>query len=172
MKAMEEMVAPSPQAITAWKNKADKLVALDSEITALQLKLEAKLKPVREQFEPDINARKAEAAKLRNEIVEFGTAHADILFAEGSVVSTKSSVITGRLTPASVTLEEGYEEKDVIEVLKTDRTLKQYLDCKWSLAKAAIKKVLANGGPHSEALGLAGIALAEGFSVSVKSKGD
>lgn len=164
--------APSPQAITAWKNKADKLVALDAELTAASAKLEKKLKPIREAHEPEIEKLKAEVKKLVAEVQDFGAEHADILFADGSVLKTKVAIITGKVTPGAVMVSGGLTEAEVIESMKTDRTLKGYLDCKWSLAKTAIKKVLANGGPHVAALNNAGVIIAEGFSVTVKGKGD
>lgn len=164
--------APSPQAITAWKNKADKLVALDAELTAAMAKLEKKLKPIREAHEPEIEKLKADLRKLVGEVNDFGVENSDVLFAEGSVIKTKVAIITGKVTAGAVTVADGLDEKDVVESLKSDRTLKQYLDVKYSLAKAAIKKVLANGGPHESALHDAGIVLTEGFSVTVKGKGD
>ena len=164
--------APSPQAITGWKNKADKLVQLDADLATAQAALEAKLKPIREKFEPDIEAKKKEASKLRAEIVSFGDLHADVLFAEGSIIKTKIAIITGKVTPGSVGVSFGLTESEVIESMKNDRTLKQYLDCKWSLAKSAIKKVMSNAGPHVEALTAAGIEIAECFSITVKGKGD
>jgi phage host-nuclease inhibitor protein Gam len=169
---MSNTTVPTPQAVTAWKGKADKLAALDAEITTLQTKLEAKLKPIREQFEPDIQAKLKDLKKLAAEVQSFGIEHSDTLFADGSEIRTKVAIITGKKTPGAVSLEDGFSEKEVIEAMKADRTLKQYLDVKYALAKAAIKKVFSNGGGHAEALGLAGLTLAEGFSVTVKGKGD
>lgn len=169
---MQTDTAPSPQAISAWKHSADKLVAAEADLATAQAALEAKLKPIREKFEPDIEAKKREVAALKARVVDFGWAHADILFSEGSQVKTKVAIITGKTTPAAVAVADGLTEKDVIEAMRGDRTLKGYLDCKWSLAKATIKKCLANGGPHVAALGEAGLELVEGFSVTVKGKGD
>jgi phage host-nuclease inhibitor protein Gam len=164
--------APSAQAITGWKGKADKLISLEAELSAAQAKLEAKLKPIREQFEPDIEAKKKEVAKLKSEVVNFGTDHADVLFAEGSEIKTKVAIITGRNTPGAVTVSDGFDEVEVIQTLNADRTLKGYVDVKYSLAKATIKKCFTNHGPHIAALNAAGVELTEGFSVNVKSKGD
>lgn len=176
MKNLEESTTgtvPTTQAVTAWKGKADKLVALESEIEVASLKLEKALKPIREKFEPDIEAKKKEAAKLKGEIVAFANEHRETLFAEGSVVKTKTSIITGKATPESVALTEGLAESEVIGHLKGEKKLAEFLDIKWSLSKPTIKKALADAGNKSrELLEFFGLTLREGFSVTVKSKGD
>lgn len=162
----------SPQAITAWKAKADKLVAMDSQLGAAKAALEEKLRPIREQHDPEIEKLEQCHRALASEFREFGKMHAEMLFAEGSVIKTKTAIITGKVTPAAVAVDEDLDTADVIEVLKADRKLKDYLECKWSLARAKIKSALANKGPHTDLLTEAGLSLQSGFSVSVKSKGD
>lgn len=164
---------PTSQAITAWKNKADKLVALDAEVTALSAALEAKLKPIREAAEPDIEAKRKELARLKAEVVAFGVEHRDSVFVDGSEIKTKVSIIVGRNTPEGVAVEDDFTEAEVIEALKSEKKLAGFLSVKYSLDKPAIKKALGDAAHKCrEALGLAGLCLQSGFSVSVKSKGE
>jgi phage host-nuclease inhibitor protein Gam len=164
---------PTPQAIVAWKGKADKLVESEKELAASLAELEAKLDPIRKEHEPEIERLRKRVSELRNEVVEFGTEHRELLFAEESKVRTKVSIIQGAATPPSVQLEEGFEEREVIEALRSDRSLKKYLAVKESIDKAAVKKALTSAGDAiRETLGLAGLVLASGFRVTVKPKGE
>lgn len=165
--------APSPQAITAWKGKADKIVALSAELAAAEAKLEKKLKLIREAHEPEIEALKREAKRLGDEFAAFGREHREVLFAEGSELRTKVAVITGRANPPSVALEDGFEEREVVEALEADKETRGFVAIKKSLDRAALKRALASGAAAlAEKLGLAGVVLASGFSVSVRGKGD
>lgn len=163
----------TPQAVVAWKGKADKLVEAEKALAGSLADLAAKLDPIREEHEPEIERLRKRAAELRAEVVGFGTEHRETLFAEGSLVRTKVSVITGKQKAPSVALEEGFDEAEVIAALKSDRKTKQYLAVTESIDKAAVKKALTSGGDAiTEPLGLAGLILKEGFSVSVKAKGE
>lgn len=164
---------PTSQAITAWKNKADKLVALDAEVTALSAALEAKLKPIREAAEPDIEVKRKELARLKAEVESFGFENRAVLFADGSEIKTKVSVINGLKTKPSVAVKDGFDEQLVVEALKADKKLKGFLSVKTSLDRTGIQKALGDAAHKCrEALGLAGLCLQSGFSVSVKSKGE
>lgn len=169
---MEATTAPTQQAITAWKNRADKIVGLAAEVTNAQNALEAKLKPIREKFEPDIEAKKKELKKLVAEFEAFGLEHSDILFAEGSEIRTKVAVITGKLNPAAVGLSEEIDELSAIEALERDKDTRAFVQVKKSLDKAALKKALTTGGKIAEKIVQAGVDLYQGFSVKVTGKGD
>jgi phage host-nuclease inhibitor protein Gam len=164
--------APSPQAITAWKNKADKLVALDAELTAAAAKLEKKLKPIREAHEPEIEKLKAEVRKLVGEVQSFGVENADVLFAEGSEIRTKVAIITGKLNPPSVDLNEETAEGDAIAALEASKKTAGFVMKKKSLDKPALKKALTAGGEIAALIVKAGVDLYQGFSVKVVGKGD
>lgn len=164
---------PTPQAITAWKNKGDKIVALSADLDAAQAKLEKKLKPIREAHEPEIEKLKNELRKLTADFHDFGVEHGEVIFADGSEIRTKVSVITGKLNPPSVCLNEGVCEADAVEALDADKETRGFVAVKKSLDKAGLKKALATAsGKLAEKLEAAGIYLGQGFSVSVKSKGD
>lgn len=171
MNETHESTVPTPQAVTAWKKKADKLVALEAELRAATDALAAKLAPIRQAHEPGIEKLKKQVAALAGEVEEFGQEHWESLFGDGSEVRTEVAIIIGKWNPAGVTLDEGFSEKEVVESLLADRTTKKFVAVKHSLDKAAIKKALQNAGEAiQQTLGLAGVALTQAFSVRVKPK--
>ncbi len=173
---LPEVTVPTPQAVAAWKKKCDRLVEMDAELAKQAAKLEAKLKPIREQFEPDVERLRKQVKELAAEVSEFGVEHRATLFAEGSEIATKIATITGRETPAAVALDEEADEKAVVAALAETRGLKKFLRISMSLDKPAIKAALSDAAEKArtvrEALNGAGLFLRKGFAVSVKGKGE